>query len=261
MYLPIIQGMIARRLLVNYRVDPDVIAALLPLPFRPKLVRGAAIAGICLIRLQGIRPRGMPALFGLTSENAAHRIAVEWEEHGHLREGVYIPRRDTNSRLNTLVGGRLFPGMHHHARFTTTERADSISITLTSDDGVVRVIVAGWPATTLPAQSVFGSLDEASTFFERGAFGYSATHNPDRFDGLELRSRHWQVEPFTVEHVETSFFANHSLFPSGSATFDCALLMRGIPHEWHGHDQLCSPARRAGDAAHAAIGAACESVR
>jgi hypothetical protein len=33
-------GRIARRLLVNYRVDPDAIAPLLPAPFRPALVDG-----------------------------------------------------------------------------------------------------------------------------------------------------------------------------------------------------------------------------
>lgn len=241
MYFPAIQGIIARRLLVNYRVDPDLIAQLLPAPFRPKLVQGAAIAGICLIRLQGIRPRGVPARLGITSENAAHRIAVAWDDHGQLREGVYIPRRDTNSRLNTLVGGRLFPGLHHHALFTTTETDTTMSVALTSDDGAVRVVVAGRPVATLPAGSVFCSLTEASTFFERGALGYSATRDPQRFDGLELRSRHWHVEPFSVEQLESSFFDNPSQFPSGSATFDCALLMRGIPHEWHGHGQLCSP--------------------
>jgi hypothetical protein len=32
MHLPVIQGVIARRLLVNYRIDPDVIVALLTAP-------------------------------------------------------------------------------------------------------------------------------------------------------------------------------------------------------------------------------------
>ena len=67
------------------------------------------VAGICLIRLRALRPRGLPAWIGLTSENAAHRIAVELEEDGQPCEGVYIPRRDTDRRVNTLVGGRLFP--------------------------------------------------------------------------------------------------------------------------------------------------------
>jgi Uncharacterized conserved protein (COG2071) len=240
MHLPIIHGTIARRLLVNYRVDPDVIARILPPPFRPKRVHGFAIAGICLIRLQAIRPRGVPAVLGLTSENAAHRIAVEWEDHGQSREGVYIPRRDTNSRVNTWIGGRLFPGMHHHATFATAETDTRISIAFTSADTRIRVRVAGQPTPTFPHGSLFGSLAEVSTFFERGALGYSVTRDSHRFDGLELRSHHWQMTPFLVDQVDSTFFADTTVFPTGSVSFDGAVLMRGIPHEWHAHDQLCS---------------------
>ncbi len=110
MRIPIIRGLIDRRILVNFHVDPDVLAKVLPQPFRPKLVNGVGVAGVCLIRLKHIRPRFWPAMLGVSSENAAHRIAVQWEAGDELREGVYIPRRDTSSRLNSLVGGRLFPG-------------------------------------------------------------------------------------------------------------------------------------------------------
>jgi hypothetical protein len=242
MQLPVIQGLIARRLLVNYRADPEVVARLLPAPFRPKLAQGMAVVGICLIRLAEIRPRGVPAPIGLTSENAAHRIAVEWDEGGVTREAVYIPRRDTGSRANVLAGGRVFPGVHNHARFTSVEADDRITIDIASDDGTVRVHVAGRVADALPPDSVFGSLAEASAYFEGGNLGYSATRDPHRFDGLELRSRFWRVEPFSVDSVTSSFFEDPARFPPGSATFDCALLMRGIPHEWHGRGQFVTTA-------------------
>ena len=108
--LPVLAGLMDRRLLINYSVDPDVVATMLPPPFRPQLVRGRAVAGICLIRLRQMRPRGLPRWIGIASENAAHRVAVEWDEPLGVRRGVYIPRRDTNSRVNVLVGGRAFPG-------------------------------------------------------------------------------------------------------------------------------------------------------
>jgi hypothetical protein len=64
MRLPKVHGVIRRRLLVNFRVDPEVIARQLQAPFRPKLYRDTAIAGICLIRLEEIRPKGFPKLAG-----------------------------------------------------------------------------------------------------------------------------------------------------------------------------------------------------
>src|SRR4051812_30514761 len=105
-WAPVMQGIVQRRILVNFRVDPEVIQRQIPPPFRPQLVNGWAIAGICLIRLVQLRPRGIPAALGQASENAAHRVAVNWtESSGERREGVYIPRRDTGSPLNAIVGG------------------------------------------------------------------------------------------------------------------------------------------------------------
>ena len=121
MRAPVMVGTIERRLLVNYRVDPEVLAAHLPAPFRPQVVHGVGIAGICLIRLGHLRPQGLPAAMGTTTENAAHRIAVECDGDAGREHGVYIPRRDSSSRLTALVGGRLFPGEHHRGRFSVHE--------------------------------------------------------------------------------------------------------------------------------------------
>jgi hypothetical protein len=240
MRIPVVQGIIERRILINYRVDPGVLARMLPRPFRPKLVHGAGLAGVCLIRLKAIRPRPVPAFLGIRSENAAHRIAVEWDEAGECREGVFIPRRDTSSRFNTLLGGRLFPGEHHHARFRVVEEADRFQVGLDSDDGRTHVAIAAQLASELPKTSVFASLQEASDFFARGSLGYSVTGRAGRFDGLELRSFGWKVEPLAVASVESSFFADQTTFPAESVEFDSALLMRGIEHEWHGRQSLCA---------------------
>lgn len=188
MRIPVLKGTIKRRLLVNFRVDPAAIQRLLPAPFRPKLHRGHAIAGICLIRLEHIRPAGLPAAMGLASENGAHRIAVEWTDaSGIPREGVFIPRRDTGSRLNSLAGGRLFTGEHHHASFKVTDDGKHIDLAMHSDDGQALVRVAGNTSEALPASSCFESLLEASAFFEGGCLGYSVTRDQMRLDGLLLR--------------------------------------------------------------------------
>src|SRR5947209_13389822 len=101
-----------------------------------------------------------------------------------------------------------------------------------SEDGAVSVLVRGKPATRLPATSGFGSLEEASTFFEKGSLGYSETAKGRHLDGLYLVTRTWRVEPLDVREVDSSFFADRSIFPPGSVEFDCALLMRNVDHEW-----------------------------
>jgi len=239
MRIPVIKGVIDRRILANFHIDPDVMARILPPPFRPKLANGYAIGGICLIRLRGIRPRFFPIPWGIRSENAAHRIAVEWDVGGRLQEGVYIPRRDTNSRLNTLAGGTIFPGVHHYATFTVEESDDYFSVALKSDDGDTSVLVSGKITDHLPDLSTFPSVAAASEFFELGSLGYSRTQTDGRYHGLELRCKSWRVEPLEVDSVQSSYFDDESRFPRGSIEFDCALLMRDIHHEWHGREDLC----------------------
>jgi len=245
MHLPVIRGLIDRRILVNYRVAPDALRRVLPEPFRPQLVGGVGIAGICLIRLVQVRPQfASLAPLGLASENAAHRIAVEWDQGGEQREGVYIPRRDTSSHFNRLVGGRLFPGYHHHARFDVRETGGRYRIALDSDDRLTHLAIDARIADQMPSRSTFRSQDEASEFFRRGAIGYSATPSPGVFDCLELRSFSWSVEPLEISHVESSFFDDARRFPRGSVEFDSALLMRRIDHQWHAHEPLAAEQSR-----------------
>jgi hypothetical protein len=233
MKLPVINGLIDRRLLVNYNADPAAVQRLLPSPFRPHLQKGRAVAGICLIRLVGLRPRWVPRFLGARSEGAAHRIAVEWEDDGHLKTGVFIPRRDTSSWLNAGLGGRLFPGVHHHAAFRVRETDSEYSVRVDSPDDGTSIHVEARVAARLPSTSVFRSLNEASAFFEGGSLGYSPSASGDTCDGLELRTSHWQMQPLDVSRVRSSFFESPDLFPEGSISFDCGLLMRHIPHEWH----------------------------
>lgn len=75
-------------------------AALLPPPFRGKVVGGFGMVGICLIRLKNVRPIFLPSWLGISSEKAAHRTAVEWDNNGTVREGVYVRWRDTDSWIN-----------------------------------------------------------------------------------------------------------------------------------------------------------------
>jgi len=237
--LPVIQGVIRRRILVNFRVDPAVIQAQLPSRFTPKLQGEHAIAGICLIRLEAIRPRLLPARIGLSSENAAHRVAVRWEtDAGEKKEGVFIPRRDTGSLMVSVAGGRLFPGEHHRAAFTVREGPETIDLRMRSHDGAVSVRVSGRPGVALPGSSCFPNLAAASSFFEPGSLGYSVTGQPGRLDGIRLRTQGWRVEPLEIEEVQSSYFADPARFPPGSVQFDCALLMRNLLHEWHSAEDL-----------------------
>ncbi|MBN8206112.1 DUF2071 domain-containing protein [Microbacterium esteraromaticum] len=224
---PRMAATIERRLLVNYRVQPDAIAPILPDGLRPQLVDGSAVAGVCLIRLAHFRPAWFAPRAGHRSESAAHRIAVEWDGPRGVRTGVFIPRRHSASRLARAAGGRVFPGVHEAARVTSIESHDSVHVTVSSTD--LRVDVAVDVAESADFRSsLFADVDQASEFFRKDAVGLSPTRSPG-LEGLRLDTDAWRVQPGHIRHAASSFFDG---LPTGAAELDHVLIMRAVPVVW-----------------------------
>ena len=232
MRAPAIRATIERRILVNYRLDPKALAAVLPPPFRPQVVGGYGIGGICLIRLGDVRPAGVPAALGVRSENAAHRCAVQWDTADGPVTGVYILRRDTSSRMAAVVGGRAFPGWQHRSRFVVEEDEGAFRVEVRSPDGDVRVIAAAHRDDEVMAGSVFRSVEEASAFFRCAPVGYAATPTDGAFDGVALSTDEWAIAPLHLDEVRSSYFEDPGRFPPGAAVPDSAFLMAGLHTTW-----------------------------
>jgi len=222
---------IERRLLVNYRIEPEFVDPLLPPPFRPQLVSGLAVGGLCFIRLGRFRPGWLPRVPWFATENAAHRFAVEWGAPTQPRVGVYVPRRDTSSRITAAAGGKVFPGRYQLARFEIDEPSGGVHIDVMSRDGGMQAAVIAAPAGDL-ASELFETVEDAVDFFRRGALGFSPAASVGSLDGVRLHSTSWVAQPMTVKRVRSSLFDDTTLFPPGSCLPDCALVMRNLPARW-----------------------------
>lgn len=227
-----LEAHLVRRLLVNYRVDPATLESVLPTPMRPRLVGGWGVAGICVISLGGMRPEESQGELGVRSQNAAHRIAVEWETPEGLQSGVYIARRDTDSIINALAGGRIFPGLHHRACFHVVERSGLLRMHFSSIEGDVSAGITVTPCERFQPSTLFASLEDASEFFSFGAPAYSVTRDPLRLDGVTLSSEQAYLEPVEINDATSSIFEDSTRFPTGTAYLDSAFLMRNVPVEW-----------------------------
>ena len=206
--LSALEGVIRRRLLLNFRMDPGLVAPLLPEPLEVLTHSRLAIVGVCLIGIERLRPKGLPSWLGLRSENMAHRIAIRYPTSTGMSDGVFIWRRDTDHCLVSLLGGRLFPGVHQSAAFTIDDSENRISICVRTHDGAADVRFEASYGNEWHSQSVFSGLDDAAEF-------------------------RWEMSPLHVNELHSAFFQSGERFPVKAVQFDCALLMRGIPHEWH----------------------------
>jgi hypothetical protein len=217
---------VRRRLLITYRVDPAVARTLVPEPFRPQIVDGSAVAGVCMIGLQSVRPAWLRPRIGFRTENVAHRIAVEWDEDGRTRVGVYVAERHSSALLPVIAGGRLFPGVQRRARFTLDETSSRFRVTMSAPGVEVAVDARlGGPWTS----TLFPTVEAASAFYEDGSVGWSPRRDGRGAEPLELTSSTWAVEPAELLSIRSSFF---EALPEGSAVLDSVVAMRDLPFVW-----------------------------
>jgi hypothetical protein len=226
-----VECIIERRLLVNYRIDPEIVGRHLPAPFRPQLVSGWAVGGVCFIRLGKLRPNHAPGALSITTENVAHRFAVEWDDDAGTQVGVYIPRRDTNSRITALAGDRIFPGVHRMARFEVHEQGPDLRLGVASRDGTLGLSVTARESKVLGGE-LFTSLEQAIDFFRRGSLGFSPSGPSASLKGVRLQSQSWHARPVAIDDMRSSLFDDLEVFPKGSCTLDFGLVMRNLPARW-----------------------------
>jgi Uncharacterized conserved protein (COG2071) len=230
---PVLKGVIARRVLLNFRVHPRIVQKLLPTPFQAEEREGSAIVGVCLIRLERLRPKQCPPWVGMSSENMAHRVAVCYRTPRGRQRAVFIWRRETNQKLVELFGGRLFPGVHHFARFHVEEENRSLSMNVNSFDGKTDVSFEATVDCDWQPTPAFRSLNDAAGFFQGGDCGFSSSLKAESVEGMKLKTVPWSLTPLSVRLIDCAFYFNHEYFPKGSVEFDSGFMMRSVPHEWH----------------------------
>jgi hypothetical protein len=189
------------------------------------------VGGICFIRLGGFRLGNMPAVPGVSTENAAHRFAVEWDDDAGTHVGVYVPRRDTSSRITSAAGGKIFPGCYQLAHFDVAEPDEQVCIDVASRDGHMQVAVAASPARELHSR-LFANVGDAVEFFRQGALGFSPAADSRCLDAIRLDAERWDAGPMIIDDIRSSVFDDQALFRGDACAVDSALIMRDLPARW-----------------------------
>jgi hypothetical protein len=223
-----LRGTIRRRLLVNAVVDPEEAARHLPPGLRPHVGAGGTVIGCCLLDIVDIRPARVPASLGAHLRAAAHRISVEWDDDADDADeptiGVYVPTRHTRSRSATLIGGRLFPGVHRAAAVQLIEdgrrlvwsvaprvRAADYSVSVTAS------VTATRPAT--PCEPIGGTCLRATV-------GVSPDHH-GVLEAARMEPAHRRAQLVEIEHLDSPFIASFA-----SAALAPSYVMRDVDVVW-----------------------------
>jgi hypothetical protein len=218
-------GTIRRRLLVNSWADPAEVEPFLPNGLRPHVgPGGGVVVGCCMIEIASARPWPVPAAFGIEIRAAAHRISVESDSGDPTTLAVYVPARNTDSKMAVLAGGRAFPGVHLKSKIVVEAGPDRLSWSVTEEsDRGDRLDIAA-------TSSLEGIPDEGSTIAEivlGTTLGLSPSRSRNRLEAVQMISDHQRATVVELSDLESQFINSFSTaIPAES------LLMTDVDVTW-----------------------------
>lgn len=151
---------------LNYAVDAQALAGMLPAPIEPEPWKGTAWVQVLVSSLRDMRPQGLGALFGVSFYQASYRAAVRYRrKDGAWRRGGYFLRSETNHPVMQAIGNRLTEFKFHEfglADMAIVREGDDLTVAIDAHEpnGKLVAVLETTPRREPPEGSVWSSLDE-----------------------------------------------------------------------------------------------------
>jgi uncharacterized protein YqjF (DUF2071 family) len=222
-----------RCFLVNFAVDPVVMAACLPTGLEPDLHADQAWLSIVIAEMERMRPAFLPAALGFTYNQVVYRAVVR---KGDGR-GVYFLRSDADNRLISLAGDLLTFFRFHYTPMEFRRAAGCISCDLAPAPAEAADIHATYDlrtaSRTLPAESAFADLPQAQQFLVELYTAFGRTPLTEEILRVRIKRGDWQIAVVQDRRGHYRFMQDGPLFPPGSTRLDSIFYVKQLPYYWY----------------------------
>lgn len=223
MMFPELVGNAQRQILVNYRTQPDFLFPHLPTGFAPLTHEGWGFAGIKLVSLKELRPKGWPRLLGMSVDFVSFRILAKWRTPENIvRSGSVELWRECSSKVALKTSQKYFDGRLIHSTMFFRDDAGLYRIVGSSEDAEYEF--EGRRADRLPRDSAFIRAADARDFFARESNTVLKSESNDSLLQIEEHVEDRELQPLAVHHCSNSWFDEENRFPLQFMRFDHALV-------------------------------------
>jgi hypothetical protein len=224
-------------LVLTYSVPAAAARALVPEPLVLDTYEAhepCALLAIALVQTEGLRPRGLPRIFGRDFFLSGYRVFTRLERPGKqpLR-GLRILRSDTDRRSMVALGNLFTHYGYRLARVHVT-REDSllrIGVQTPNQEADLDVEADVSDCSELPEDSPFRSLEDARAF--AGPLPYTFDIDQKTGKVLVVRGlrRAWNPRPVRVRRHVSTFLAQ-APFASDAPRLANAFFVENVPYAW-----------------------------
>lgn len=182
--------------LVNFTVDPQEVASLLPAPLKLRLFDGRAMISMVDVSLRKMRPTFLPGFLNFNYQHVAFRLLIEdqaYNQDGN-QKGIYFLRSFTDKPL-IVTGGQWTTDYNlENAELRNLPRG----LEVRQKDKVVAYNLLGPdpnPEINPELKSVIGAIDRAYT-----------ADNQNHVYRTRIMREHWPLIPMQVQRFKNTFF-------------------------------------------------------
>lgn len=219
--------------LVNFSLEPDVLAARLPRHLMPDIHDGRAFLSIVIAQIRGMRPSLLPELLGVDYTQVVYRAVVTC---GGQR-GVYFLRSDADNALMALAGTALTFFRFHWTR-VEWKLGDGITrFSLRPRRMEAASIEAEFESCAdqenMPASSRFRNLPLAQSFLTELYVAFGPKCSGGKADAVRIDRSEWTSLLVRDRIGKYEAMSSGVLFGAGEAELDSVLHVRSMKYRWH----------------------------
>ena len=215
--------------LVNFAIEPSVLARALPSPLVPDIYADRGWLSVVIAQMSGMRPAGIPQPLGVTYNQVVYRAVVR---HGDAR-GVHFLRSDSDSCLMSALGNAMSFFAFHHADIEMQRDSDLQSVEVRTRDHTADIQARFRPSTELPPTSVFPDLATAKRQLVELFDAYHPRPGRPVTDQISIRRSDWELRLVEDEIARYQLMDDSAMFPAGSAVLDSVFAVKDLMYRWN----------------------------
>lgn len=230
-----------RCLLVNFGVDPDVLASVLPPGIEPDLHGGEAFLSIVVAELDRMRPAFLPRVMGVTYNQIVYRAVVRCGDE----RGVYFLRSDADNGVMCAFGNALSFFRFHRSAIAFRDHDGLFDLDVVTAGEVTADIHATYTLadarSELPETSTFEDLSRAQAWLVELYAAFARTPGRAHVDVVRIARGGWNLRVVEDLRGQYAFMSAGAPFGPGTARLDSTFLADDIGYRWHRRDRVPDP--------------------
>ena len=226
-----VEAFFERSLVISYAAPMHEVERLVPKCLEVDTIEDNwAFIAAAMVRTRGLRPKGLPAIFGSDFFLIGYRVFVRFTDvRGKRSRGLYILGSATDNKKMKFFGN-----LFTHYKYVTTDITETVRdeiIEIRSEASRFRVAYENPTGedVLLPNGSPFANWKEARRF--AGPLPFTYTYEPETNTVLVIEGvrQNWTPTPVNVIDAKFSFIDELNLSEIKLAN---AFLVSNVPYHW-----------------------------